>query len=198
MSIPIFAIRAARRMLAGLLLVVAALTMAIIVLAGVIPAVSGGSTLAVRGGSMDPAIPLGSALIVTPVGAAGLRAGDVVTVQVGPDTAVFTHRITRVIPRTDGIWLQTQGDANATPDPSPIPATAVIGRATFWIPVVGNLFSELASPLGMALIVSSALSLLACDWFLEALEDEYRLRARRPAFGGAHGADPLAGSTVTI
>lgn len=198
MSTSLSAIRAARRMLRGMLVLLIALTVATIVFARVIPAVSGGTTFVVRGGSMEPVIPLGSALIVTPVVAAGLRSGDVVSVQVGSDTAVFTHRIARVIPRADGIWLQTKGDANATPDPSLIPATAVIGRATIWIPMVGDLIAELASTLGMALIVSSALSLLACDWFLEALEEECRFRTRGPALGGAHGADPLVGSNVAI
>lgn len=195
MSIPGSAIRTARRVLAGLLIVLAAVTVATIGLAGVLPAVSGDRTLVVRGGSMEPAIPLGSALIVIPVSTASLRVGDIVTVQNGPDALVYTHRISRVVSRTDGTWIETWGDANAVPDPSLIPATAVIGRAGAWIPVAGTLLGDLTTPLGMALIVVSAMALLACDWFLESLVEGHPGAARRPSRGAA-APDLGAGSRV--
>ena len=190
------AIRTSRRILRVLLVLLAALTLATIVLGRVLPAMSGGATFVVRGGSMEPAIPLGSALIVTPVAPASLRTGDIVTVQVTPETLVYTHRIDRVVSRADGLWIQTKGDANATPDASLIPATAVIGRASVWIPIVGGLVADLASALGMALIVSCALSLLAVDWLLESLEETAATRRIRPAIDGAPGLETLAGSKL--
>ena len=77
---------------------------------------------------MEPTIPLGSAVVVVPSPRPTSRVGDVVSLQVGEQRAVFTHRIVRLAEREGAVWLETQGDANAAPDPSLVPATAVIGR----------------------------------------------------------------------
>ena len=196
MSTSHVAIRTARRVLRALLVLLAVITMATIVLGRVLPAVSGGSTFVVRGGSMEPTIPLGSALLVTPVQPASLRTGDVVTVQAGPDALVYTHRIERIVARADGNWIRTKGDANAVADASLIPATAVIGRASLWIPFVGGLVGDLASVLGMALIVSCALSLLAADWFLETLEEGGPVPLGGRARPGSEALDRLDRPTV--
>jgi len=176
MSVPLIAIHIARRALDGLLIGLTVVVLGTILLSRVIPAVSGATTFVVRGGSMEPAIPLGSAVVVGPVSPADLRVGDVVSVRVGAEKAVFTHRITRLVPRSDGLWIQTKGDANPGPDPSIIPASDVIGRATTWVPLVGYLIALLGSPIGVALMVSTAGSLLAAAWLLESLETTRRLR----------------------
>ena len=83
-----------------------------VVLARVVP-MTGRATFVVASGSMAPAIPVGAAVIVEPVDPAALREGDVVSLRSGPQRAVFTHRITRVVDRADGRWIETRGDANA-------------------------------------------------------------------------------------
>src|SRR3954463_2249022 len=37
-------------------------------------------------------------------------------------------RITRIVDRSDGRWVETKGDANGDVDPSIVPASAVVGR----------------------------------------------------------------------
>lgn len=176
MSVPLLAIRTARRVLDGLLVILIAVVLGTILLSRLVPAASGATTFVVRGGSMEPTIHLGSAVVVAPVAAADLRVGDVVSVRVGPDKAVFTHRITRLLQRDDGLWIQTRGDANDDPDPSIVPASDVIGRATIWVPAAGYLIALLASPLGIALLVSTAGTMLAAAWFLEGIENGRRLQ----------------------
>lgn len=193
MSAPLVAIRAARHIIDAILLVLIGLAFATVVLARVVPAVTGTTTFVVRGDSMQPTMPLGAVVLASPVSSTDLRVGDIVSVQVGPGKAVFTHRIVRLVPRSDGLWIQTRGDANPTPDPSIVPATAVIGRATAWIPIAGYLIAELSSPLGIALVVSTSASLLAAAWFLESLEEARRVGTVQPVAEGAHVPDPLVG-----
>ena len=119
----------ARRSFDVLLVVLIVVCLLTVVLARVVP-LTGRSTFVVAGGSMAPAISVGSAVVVEPVAAADLRVGDVVSLRSGPQRAIFTHRITRVAQRDGATWIETQGDANATADPSLSPASAVIGRVT--------------------------------------------------------------------
>ncbi|MEI7743765.1 MAG: signal peptidase I [Chloroflexota bacterium] len=169
----------ARRILDVVLVVLIAVVVLTVVFARVIPAVSGASTLVVGGGSMEPAIPIGSVVVASPVVPADLAVGDVVSLQVGPDRAIFTHRITRLVPREDGLWIETKGDANAAIDPSIIPATDVIGRVTTTIPSLGFLVVLLSTFQGVAFLVGLGVLVLVGAWLLETLEDDQRVTIRR-------------------
>jgi signal peptidase len=137
---------------------------------------------------MEPIIPMGAAVVAFPVAAQDLRTEQVISVRVGPQKAVFTHRIIRIVEREDGLWLATQGDANPEPDPSLVPASAVIGRVDWQIPDLGFLIALLSSISGVAFVLSLAGFLLAGAWLLETLEDDQRAARRRPTGGLAPGA----------
>jgi signal peptidase len=143
---------------------------------------------------MEPAIPMGAVVIATPVAAEELVVGDVVSLKVGEQQAIFTHRITRVLEREGAVWLQTKGDANEAEDPSIIPATAVIGRIAVTLPYAGYLVRLLSTAQGVLFLLALAILTLAGAWLLESLEIDQaiaRHRARRltdaPAGGGAPG-----------
>ena len=150
-------------------------------MARVIPAVTGGATFVVGGGSMEPAIPMGAVVIVTPVSADQLVAGDVVSVKVGDKQAIFTHRITRLVDREGAIWLQTKGDANEDQDPSIIPATAVIGRVAVTMPYAGYAVRLLSTAQGVLFLLALAMLTLAGAWLLESLELDQAAARRRAA-----------------
>jgi len=179
MAVLVVATRVARRTLDALLILVIALVLATVAIARVIPMATGGSTFVVGGGSMEPVIPLGAAVVAFPVAAADLRVEQVVSVRVGPQKAVFTHRIIRLVEREDGLWLATQGDANPEPDPSLIPASSVIGRVDWQVPFIGYLVTLLGSVAGVAFVLSLSGFLLAGAWLLETLEDDQRAARRR-------------------
>jgi signal peptidase len=187
MAAIVVATRVARRTLDALLILVIALVIATVVVARVIPQLTGGQVFVVGGGSMEPYLPLGSAVVAVPVAAEDLRVEQVVSVRVGPRKAVFTHRIIRIVEREDGLWLATQGDANPEPDPSLIPASAVVGRVDWQVPYLGYLVTLLSSISGVAFVVSLSGFLLAGAWLLETLEDDQRAARRRPASGLAPG-----------
>jgi signal peptidase I len=184
--------RLARRVIDVALVGLIAFVVATVLLARVIPAVTGGTTLVVAGGSMDPAVPLGAAVLATPVRPQDLAVGDVVSVQVGEQHAVFTHRIVRLVPRDGGLWLETKGDSNRDPDPSIIPAADVIGRASLTVPYAGYAIRMLSAVEGVAFLLSLGVCLLAGAWLLESLEEDMREAGHRKGLG----AEGTAGSEL--
>jgi signal peptidase len=132
----------------------------------------GRQSIVIGGGSMEPTMPLGSAIIVAPVDASALAIGDVVSMQVGQNHATYTHRIIDLVDRADGRWIRTKGDANAEPDPTLVPVSAVIGRVELTVPLLGYLLALLSLPVGVIFILGLAATLLAIAWLLESLEPD--------------------------
>ncbi|HZC33090.1 MAG TPA: signal peptidase I [Candidatus Bathyarchaeia archaeon] len=154
---------------------------------GKIVPLTGHQTIIIGGGSMQPAIGLGSAIVIAPVKPADLVQGDVVSLRVGPDRATFTHRIIDVFDRPDGVWIRTKGDANAEPDPTLVPATAIIGRVEWSIPFAGYLMALLSLPVGVVFVLGLAATLLAIAWLLESVEVDPRRETVGSAPDASHG-----------
>jgi len=129
---------------------------------------------------MEPAVHQGSAIVVEPVDPGELRVGDLVSMRVGPDRAVFTHRIVRIVEGADGLRLETKGDANAAPDPVLVPASAVIGRVMLTISVIGYVIAALSTSTGLLLAGGLAGVLLALILLLEGAETGASSRRRSP------------------
>ena len=188
------ATRGLRRALDFALVALIALALAGVFFGRILPML-GPTTLVVRGPSMTPSIPVGALVVANPVDPAALAVGDVVSIRVGPEQAVFTHRISRVVLHQGEIWIETKGDANAEPDPAIIPASAVIGRVSAAVPLLGYLVALLSTLSGALLLVGVAGALLMGAWILESfeldvvVEEEERaaLPARGPVLGVAAG-----------
>ena len=183
-----------RRCLDFLLIVLVVTVLVGVLLAKLVP-LTGRQTIVIGGGSMEPAIGLGSAIVINAVAAESLRVGDVVTLQVGPDKAFFTHRIIDVVDRADGRWIRTKGDANEAPDPTLVHASAVIGRSEFSIPLAGYLIALLSVPTGVLFLVGLGATLLAAAWLLESLELE---RSERLTVRLAPGIDRNRGEPIAL
>jgi signal peptidase len=139
---------------------------------GKIVPLTGHQTIIIGGGSMEPSIGLGSAIVIGPIRPDDLVVGDVVSLQIGADRATFTHRITTIVQRADGIWVRTKGDSNADPDPTLVPATAILGRVEWTIPFAGYLLALLSVPVGVIFVLGLAATLLAIAWLLESVESD--------------------------
>jgi len=163
--------RGLRRVLDLALVLLVAAALAGVFFGRVLPML-GPTTLVVRGPSMAPAIPIGALVVTTPVEAAALAVGDVVSIRVGPELVVFTHRIVRVVPRQGEIWIETKGDANDTSDPALIPASSVVGRVSLTVPVLGYLVVLLSSLSGVLLLIGLVGMLLLGAWILDSVELE--------------------------
>ena len=161
-----------------------------LILGKIVP-LTGRQTIIIGGGSMAPAIGLGSAIVVAPVRATDLAKGDVVSLQVGADRATFTHRIIDIVARPDGIWIRTKGDANAEPDPTLVPASSIIGRVEMSVPFAGYLMALLSLPVGVLFLLGLAATLLAIAWLLESLESDTERVVVRLAPDASRG-EPIA------
>ena len=138
-----------------------------------IPA-TGRQTYIIRGGSMEPTIPLGSVVAVSAVRADNLVAGDIVTLRT-LDGIIVTHRVTAVIRTSDGsLLLATKGDANAYPDTPEWPAQALVGRVDLWIPYAGYLMAFVATLPGLLALLCSMATLLLVIWGIDELRADRR------------------------
>lgn len=153
------------------------------VLGRLIP-VTGRTTLIVTGPSMEPAVPMGAVEVAQPVNVADLRIGDVVAVRTGPRQAIFTHRIESVVVRDGQVWLQTKGDANATPEPVLVPATAVVGRVSVVVPGLGYLLALLSTVTGVIAVSATFGALVVARSLVATFETEPALSRPGPALVG--------------
>jgi signal peptidase len=143
------------RKLAGVLVVVAALPFVVFA----VPQLVGAShSYVVMSSSMSPAIGAGDVVFVEDVDTDAVEVGDVITFE--PESGVLashgdrvTHRVTAVDEREDGVYFQTAGDANDSPDEVMVPAENVVGRVSFSLPLVGWAIVFAGTRLGIALLV---------------------------------------------
>lgn len=111
----------------------------LIIAAVLVPRIAGATPYTVLTGSMSPAYPPGTLVVVKPVDVDELRVGDVVTVQLesGKETVV-THRISAIAYQLDGdVEIQTKGDANPSPDADLRMPVQIRGKLWYSIPYVG-------------------------------------------------------------
>ena len=153
----------------AVLIALAVTSIAGAVVARVLP-MTGHELVVVVGGSMEPAIPVGSLVVLENVPIGELRSGDVVSIRAAADRSVVTHRIVRILERGTAVWLELRGDANAQPDPVLVPATAVLGRSILIEPGLGRTLSTFATPSGFLILGGTAGLLYASSLGLRALE----------------------------
>lgn len=183
--------------------VVQALLAAAVVIAAlgvvVVPRVMGWVPLTVLSGSMEPAIPAGSQVVVVPVETlervAHVQFGDVVTFVPRPgDPTLVTHRVVARAFGSDGtVVLTTQGDANDVAD-DPVPAAQVRGVVRYHVPYVGyaaNLLSARQKDVGVTL---AGVALLA----FSAVRIVRAVRNRRAAATPAAPAAPTEGEQAVL
>ncbi len=128
----------------------AVLVLALALAVAVVPALAGARPLTVLSGSMEPALPVGSTVVVRSEPVEGIAVGDVVTFtdreEGGGETRVVTHRVIEVRP---GPEFVTMGDANNAPDQGVVLAADVLGVQWYHVPYVGLLRERLLTPPGV-------------------------------------------------
>ncbi len=122
----------------------------IIVALFLLPRFGGWRFDAVLSGSMEPALPLGGVVFIKPVAPADIATGDIIAYRSGE--VLITHRIVGVIDESELSFI-TKGDANQSPDLSPVPAASVVGRVIFDVPYLGYLAASVKTPLGFLLAI---------------------------------------------
>jgi signal peptidase len=140
--------------------------LALIVVPAVLPAL-GRHMYVVRGGSMEPAIPLGSVVVVHAVEPASVQVGEIVTYRTAQGTVV-THRVTAINDGSERSF-ETKGDASASADPTPVTASEIVGGVEYTLPGLGFFIYMLSSTQGILLAIGILASLLVVAWSTERL-----------------------------
>ena len=123
--------------------------------------------------SMEPAMPVGSAIYVKRCDPQALRQGEIITYRLSEATGlVQTHRV--VENDTQAKQLITKGDANALPDVDPVSYERVAGKVVVCIPVLGTVSEMLHSGPG----VTACVAIFALAIILWTLADKTKKRER--------------------
>lgn len=131
----------------------------------------------IRGGSMEPTIPLGSVVAVGNVSVDAIRPGDVLTMRQG-DRPIITHRVISLLHAADGtVSYVTKGDANTHTDGAAAASSAVLGRVSFSLPLLGYLMAALQVPGTLISLLSGLASMLLA---IKLLEDDEQERQAGP------------------
>ena len=101
----------------------------------------------VQSGSMQPAIKLGSIVIVKPV--AEYKKDDIISYDDKENPGnIVTHRIFEVKEEGRTASYVTKGDANNAPDPREISKREIIGKVLFSLPLIGYGVAAVRQPVG--------------------------------------------------
>ena len=148
---------------------------ALLLALGVGPRFGAYRTVTVLTGSMNPSIPAGSVVVVTPQSPRDIRIGQVITYQIpAEDHRIVSHRVVKVTDPGDHPVIQTKGDANNGPDPWLARISdRTVWRVRFTIPMLGRAIIGLRSPLAHRLTVLVLPAILALIW----LRDIWRPKA---------------------
>jgi signal peptidase len=104
----------------------------------------------VRTGSMEPAIPVGSIVVIKPADPDTLKVGDIICFKIESESSTtVTHRIFNI---TDKGFI-TKGDANEDPDQWIVKKENVIGKVIAVIPLLGYLGYFVRTPVGFILLI---------------------------------------------
>jgi len=118
--------------------------------------------MVVQSGSMEPAIKMGSIVMVKPV--EDYKIGDVVSFgEITRIKSPTTHRIYDIKIVEGEVSYITKGDANNAPDMREIFRREIVGKVLFSVPYVGYAVDFAKKPLGFALIILIPAVVIICD-----------------------------------
>ncbi len=107
-----------------------------------IPVIGGYKPLMVLGGSMEPAIKIGSIALIKHIDPFKIRPGDIITYRTSGQSGTnqtnkepfTTHRVIKVHKNKRHLSFETKGDANKTPDATRVSENLVLGKVTLSLP----------------------------------------------------------------
>lgn len=140
-------------------------TACVLLLALAVPRFAGFESYTVVSGSMEPALPVGSAVYVKKLPFSGISKGDVITYLIGENGMRVTHRVVQIDEKKQ--HFVTKGDANECADGKTVSFQNVCGVVRFYLPLVGYLQKFLAAGRGKRTAVSILLGLFLMSELLK-------------------------------
>jgi len=143
-----------RRAGQAVVLVLLSLGMVAFLVLGALPSLTGLESRAILTGSMHPAIPAGSLVLVDTAGPAEPQVGDIVLFQTPRVSADVVHRIVAVDGDGAEQVFTTQGDANADVDRDPLVTSDILGEVRWSIPWLGHVMGAVQGNRAAALLLA--------------------------------------------
>lgn len=155
-----------------------AVSIAVLLFLPVLPIEGNIETKVVLSGSMEPAIRVGSVLVLKPQ--KSYKIDDIVTF--GRDTRnniPTTHRIIDMRIEGNSTFFKTKGDANDDADAREITGADINGKVLFSIPYLGYLIDFAKRPIGFALIIVIPASIIVLDEVRKIIIEVIIMRRRK-------------------
>ena len=136
-----------------------------------VPALFGLAPVRVMGASMGRQAPIGSIALLRPTESEDVKVGDVVLFSRSARTVATMHRVIRLSTEHGEVLATTQGDANSSPDPTPVPLRGRGGVLVGQVPLVGFVATLLSIRLVAIGVVIAAMALFLFDRRSERVMD---------------------------
>ncbi len=154
------------------------LALALIFIVSIFPIPGNIETKTVLSGSMEPAIKLGSVIVIKQ--SDKYEIGDIITF--GKDTKIdipTTHRIVEMREVGGVTMYKTKGDSNGDPDAKEVSEHEIIGKTLFSIPYLGYLIDFAKRPFGFALIVIIPAAIIIIDEIIKIYKEILKIRRQK-------------------
>jgi signal peptidase len=152
------------KILLGIILAVM-ISIGLLTIMTILPIPGNFKILTVQSGSMEPALSVGSVILIKPV--TEYKIGDVVTKKTDEPGVTITHRIISK-DNSSGIPLfETKGDANNIADPEMIPKEMIVGKMLGNVPKLGYLIGFAKTGKGLLVVVFLPAVLIILDEVLK-------------------------------
>jgi signal peptidase I len=143
-----------------------------------LPPLVGGRTLVIISGSMEPAIPVGAAVVLRQVPVGDLQVGDVIAYTPASAGAIpIVHRIVDITERDGQRYFTMRGDANQSADNKAVTLPATAWRVWYNIPAAGYVINFASRPFGTFMFIIVPAVVLAA---LKLVEWRKSRRALQP------------------
>ncbi len=145
--------------------IVSVLIVVVLVLPAIIYAVpfivDGYYSSVIMSGSMEPAVPIGSIVVVKRVNPDDVKVSNIIVFQRSDSKTL--HRVIDKIVENDSYYFKTKGDANEDPDPWTVQPEQIQGSLFLTIPYYGYLLYYAGTPIGFVLMVIIPATLLIAN-----------------------------------
>jgi len=135
--------------------------------------------LAVTSGSMEPAIGVGSLVVIKP--ASNYQVGDIITFKKDNTTSskeTTTHRV-QSINEDNGVKVYTtKGDANNVADSQKVNENQIVGKYRFGIALLGYLLKYLKTLPGLILIIVIPATVIIYEEVKKIAKEAKEMRAK--------------------
>jgi len=156
---------------------------ALLLIISVLPITGNFKILTVLSGSMEPAIKMGSVVMIKQAG--DYKINEVITFgKISREDTPTTHRIVDIKLQEGKPVYITKGDANNSPDTKEVLASEVAGKVVFTAPYIGYAVDFAKKPFGFMLIIIIPAAAIIYDEIRKIRAEVVKLKKKKNAENG--------------